>query len=807
MIEKMRSPGIGFVIAAVAFLSTEALAGAGGNPWGRAGTVVRLAAIALIVGLAVFVLPRRPGALGLIPGWPAVLVAASTLTAWVITAATDSTIAAWVAVVGGLAISLWLAELVAEERHNLLAWALRAFIGLSTVFLLVAYDQTTSRFSDEEFFAALEAGLFFALWLLLATAAHFLRRRAAGSTERSVALRAIWVCAGVSVACLATGWVVVHSYQASFFAPQAPTFPGISEASPILCSTRDAQDTVYDGHVVHGALLAAVEANPRKESPELGMLALGTAEARWAEAFRERLLEEAAAGLFTTPANSVKSTQYQAALRAYYFPRVSQSFPTLFTADETKRIGDWFAQVNRRAFHVEWVDWLYGLAFGRRPQGPYLNQDNGAGLLALLESGDLAAPELRSANEAFLRQEARGWARGFRVTDDAFFYQPEWITNAYFQSLYSGDRNFANVALSFEWLLAQALPDGTALGYNHPAAVSLAGPAYLGAELLRDGRYLWLSGRALEAITASGGYISAQPGAETALDLRGSVPQEKSCLVFGDSGLPTQAGPLAPDKIVLRSGWDGDSLYLLANLRFSGWHRYKATGTVSLVYRSQPLAIEDDLAPASAWLPLGRSLFRDKRIPRENLNGLLIERAGVDQVMAVITSLGGRWAQDPPYYADVSEYAPGEGEQRVQLLLPDWHGWQHERAILFYDEGIVVVVDDARGPSSGSAALAWHLPPGAQAQGGLIVVGDPEARATFTVLPLAPGELNFGDERVGASSPVDVRFTSARAGELHAVSLFLTGTWAGAQAQLSSDQRSLQIVSATATRTINLPQD
>ena len=46
------------------------------------------------------------------------------------------------------------------------------------------------------------------------------------------------------------------------------------------------------------------------------MLALGTGERRWAEAFRESLLNEVTKERYTTPAHSVKSVQCEAALRA-----------------------------------------------------------------------------------------------------------------------------------------------------------------------------------------------------------------------------------------------------------------------------------------------------------------------------------------------------------------------------------------------------------------------------------------------------------------------------------------------------------
>jgi len=62
---------------------------------------------------------------------------------------------------------------------------------------------------------------------------------------------------------------------------------------------------------------------------------------------------------------------------------------------------------------------MYALAFAKWPEGPYENQESGAGLLALLETTGLADPTLSVRNRAYLDANQRGWATSFRVTDDA----------------------------------------------------------------------------------------------------------------------------------------------------------------------------------------------------------------------------------------------------------------------------------------------------------------------------------------------------------------------------------------------------
>jgi len=584
----------------------------------------------------------------------------------------------------------------------------------------------------------------------------------------------------------------VRSYHHSFYPTDAPSYPGLSRATPFLCGKVDPDPQIYDGEEVFQRLLALVEANPRKGPPEYGMLALGTGERRWADAFRKSLLEEAAEGRVNGPAHSVKSIQYEAALRAYYYSRVRRAFPDLFSQEEVEVIRAWFAAINRRALTVEWVDLMYGLALSKWPEGPYENQENGAGLLALLEAEGLADPALSSANQEYLARSRRGWEARFRVTDDALVYQPEWIRNAYFQSLYQGGAPAERVRLSVEWLLAQALPDGSPFGYNHLVSPSLAGIAYAAARWLEDPRYIWLAGRAVEALERMGHTVSAQPGVERPLALEGTSPTMGSCLLYGDSGLPNQVGPLAPDKIVFRDGWGKDAAYLLLNLRFTGWHRYKATNTVVLIYRDGPL-VEDALeGKRFPWLPEGRSLFRDKRIPRENLNGLVVERTGMSVVLYGLTGVGGPWAQDPPYYAEVIAFETGEEMDWSHTRLSNWRGWQHDRWIYFYHDGPIVVIDSAKGPPGARAALIWHLTAGGEARGERVYLweeGRQSVEMVFLSLEEPAGRVDLESEDGGSGERVV--YYSGCDGVLQLALVILPKGWMGAEVNLIEGRTTL----------------
>jgi hypothetical protein len=736
-------------------------------------------------------------------------------------------------------------------------WGARSLLTIAAGVIPTAIAQIESHFADEEFFVALQALALSLFWLLLLGTRALLARHQNGAfvgtmvrhqngafvgtmarhqnggrepatpgqhPRPGLRMDRRWLSLTLVFLAFSGLCVTVRAYQRSFYSPQAPAYPGISPEAPFLCGSALPDTQTFDGDEVFHRLLTQIAALPDKGPPELGFLALGTGEQRWASAFRHSLLDEAAQGHFAGPAHSVKWGQYEAALRAYYLPRVHAAFPDLFTESDLVLLRQWFADINQRTLTAEWVDWMYALAFARWPEGPYENQENGAGLLALLETEALAAPDLTPANRDYLERNPRGWVARFRNTDDAFIYQPEWITNAYFQSLYTGELPQADVERSFEWLLLQSLPDGAPLQYNHSATPSLASTAYLGARLLEDPNYVWLAGRALADPEAHDAYVLAQPGAEQPVSLTGRSPTQGSCLLYGDSGLPNQAGPLAPDKIIFRDGWLEDSAYLLLNLRFTGWHRYKASNTVTLIYQHGPLAADVIEGEPFGWLPAGRSLLRDKRIPRENLNGLLVERSGMSAVLYTLTGIGGPWAQDPPHYAEVLTFETGDELDWTHTRLSGWRGWQHDRWIYFYhDGGPAVVVDEAEGPSADRAALAWHfvsdekLEPGAEdtpaALSGethernvrRIPLRTGEHPAEALVIPLDPGgRLDAARGESGDSGLRVVYYPSAN-DRLRVLTVFLMGEWAGAQAALDAEGTALRITQGEAHITLPLP--
>lgn len=719
-----------------------------------------------------------------------------TLLAWILYFSSSITALAWIVLSLTFGIFIRIDDFLTESMGSFPSFIVHGLIALGVGFGTIALVQIESHFAEEEFFIAIQALVISGYWfLLLMLEILLLRRDSSDKAKRSFSTRPLLF--GVIGLFLVGLIVTILSYQRSFYPLEAPTYSEVNPADPFICGQIEPDEQIYNGKDVFEGILRTLESNPNKSSPEFGMLALGTGEDHWVEQFRSSLLTEARQGKFTKPAGSVKYGQYLATFRAYYYSKIIEQFPDLFSPSEKEELQEWFAAINRRALTVELVDWMYAIAFSKLPDGPYENQETGIGLLALLESQGLADPQSTPENRSYLEQNLSGWMKRFSNTDDAAVYQPEWINNAFYQSIYSGNPISENVRLSFEWLLLQALPNGAPLRYNHIGSANLGGLGYLGAYLLGDERFVWLSGRALEYLNENGKPLAAQPGFEEPLGMVGRSPSQGSCLLYGDSGLPNQTGPLAPDKIVFRDGWASDSAYLLLNLRFSGWHRYKATNTITLLYEDGLLASDQLSGKIFSWLPEGRSLFRDKRIPRENLNGLLVEKVGLSRVLNELTGLGSPWAQDPPYYAKVEEFTTEGNLDTSTTVIEDWHGWTHERTIIFHHDGPIVIKDDAWGPPGQNAALSWNLVSDATKMDERLRLRSEQNPAEAVFLTEASGEFQILDIHSDKDDVpnVQVQYTSKDKGQISLFTIFLTKEWVGAQAHLieSADGLILEI--------------
>lgn len=680
-------------------------------------------------------------------------------------------------------LSLLLIEILTRKVHPILYWVFSAALALLFGAVTLGTLQVMERFSEEEFFAAVQ-WIFVSGWFFLLCAAWRGIFYPGSRLERFShhPLRpALFVFLVVSLTIAVP--LMLKQYQESFYPAQASAYPGISAEQPFLCgqASQEGNAAAYDSGQVFQGIIEQAAANPTKTVTLLGMLSLSSVDNQWKEAFRQGLLKEARQGIYTGPAGSVKFGQYETALRAYYFHEVSQQTPDLFTEKEKQEILGWFAAVNRRSMTVEWVDWMYAAAFGEWPKGPYLNQENGASLLALLETYGYADPQQKERNQTYLAEYNQGWNQRFRNSDDSIYYQALWINNALFQSLFTGILQQERIQRSFEWMLLQAPPDGSPFGYN-PTLVSLTAPAYLGAQLTGDGRYLWLAGRALEYLQSHHLPLYTQPGLKGAINMASVQPEVGSCLVFGDSGTPVRLGPLAPDKIVFRDGWNPGDRYLNLNLRFTGWHRYKATNSIISVYQEEPLIIERLDNPASNWLPIGRSVFRDKRIPRENLNGLIVPRQGLSKLIFWLTGFGSPWAQDPPFYVTVEQFQTSP-EMDVSATRMEWNGWKQVRSIYFVHDGPTIVVDEAAGPLGQTAGVTWHAVVQSAFEGGIedaIPLGT-KGNVEMRLVEIGKGNLAYENEQNGKQQWLKLLYTGKSGGVLRLCTVFLDGEWRKAE--------------------------
>jgi len=244
----------------------------------------------------------------------------------------------------------------------------------------------------------------------------------------------------------------------------------------------------------------------------------------------------------------------------------------------------------------------------------------------------------------------------------------------------------------------------------------------------------------------------------------------------------------------------------LLNLRFSGWHRYKATNTISLIYQNNPIIQDQTQGQTDGLLPVGRSLFRDKRIPRENLNGLVIEKTGLSRVIYHLTNIGSSWAQDPPFYAQVEHFETSPSIDTSRTLIHDWNGWQHLRTINFIHQGIIVIEDLANGPKNQNATVFWHLPESLSNVDNRIVIRGGDHPIEMVLIPLegnsSQNSLQFNPEN---GTGLAVQYLPSPDGTLSLVTILLADHWVGAEADIIRSTNGLMLQLKKGNQTLDIP--
>lgn len=463
-------------------------------------------------------------------------------------------------------------------------------------------------------------------------------------------------------------------------------------------------------------LMKFLEKNPNKDISTLAYLYLLSGDDIWAEEFKATLLQEASNKKFVGYGGSVKGFQYQEMVRAYYFLLVSEKNPSLFNKSEVDLITEWFKEINEKTFRVRWVDWIYALLLKRYPSGPYPNQEMGVGLLSVLsEVLRDKYSELSKKDKEYVNHFGIGWKGNFRNPDDMIVYgQSSWIANAYMLAKYGGKENYLqgnNSRNSFEWILVQWPPNGMSPAYNVPSDYTPFDLMILGAYIFSDGRYLWLANRMLSNEVKNMGrtrdpFIGLNYWNDNIPMIR---PTIGTCYIKGATGVAQKPGPLKPDKIVFRDGWDKDSFYALLNLRFSGWHSYKATNSFVLVMYGEPFVVEKLELRKHNWLPEAKADHRDKKIDRIALNGFQVKKTGLERLVCQITGFGSSWAQDPPRFADVVFFDHTPLVDFSKTRISNWHGWIHDRVSILVKNRYFVVLDHAKGNTGREVGITWHL--------------------------------------------------------------------------------------------------
>ena len=451
----------------------------------------------------------------------------------------------------------------------------------------------------------------------------------------------------------------------------------------------------------------------------LATLFLLTGEKIWAQRFKAGLLDLVQRKAHTGGEGSVKYGQRIVMLWAMYYREITTRMPALFDDDERQRINDWFLDVAEAVFSPGWVDYLYAVPFRDDPDGPYLNQEIGAGLVAVLNDAVMASDraELKQKFQEFLENKSVGWRRNFRNQDDSLEYQDVWMGSAHALYRYvdgMDPEKAPGLAYGFEWLHSQLPAKPFPFNYGLPVDARPIDTLAIGAFILNDRHSKWLLDQHLLEIER---HDEPFPKELTALWLWREMPsaefRPRSVQLLGPTGYVFRPGALRPDKIVMHgrasAGGDG-GMYALLSLRNNGWHRYPATNTViNLSLGDKRLLAEDIEYLRHKWLPKGRASHRDKKIDRSRLNGLMLARSGLDAWIGGMTGIYSNWRQDVPYFAETTQWARVAGVVFSKIELTDWDGLVQERWYLLEGDSYFLVVDRIADARTRNKAILWQM--------------------------------------------------------------------------------------------------
>lgn len=374
-----------------------------------------------------------------------------------------------------------------------------------------------------------------------------------------------------------------------------------------------------------------------------GCLFLLSDNMEWGEKFKNELLAEAEARKFLDAGGSVKAWQYYVSERIYFYKKIIEKNPELFSLAENNIILSWLKDINEYSYKITLADYSYAYLFKQEPVGLYYNQEIGFGMLALFY--DLfrdTNPALALKNKQYLDKYTVGWKNNFRNTDDGISYhQNVWIQNAYFLHKYAQIGSLNNAKLSFDWVVNQTpIQSGTHPNYNSLSKDSSINSMLIAASLLNDGKYKYLA----ENMILNDMSKNIAPSSYIGLDLWddnviSTQPEIKSYYISGPSGTNAKPKEIKPDKLVLRKIINNKELFILINLRSSGWHRYNGSGSVIMAKYGDKILLQDDIIEKNhAWLPKGKAQHRDKKITNKEIGIWQPESRGMEKLFYYLFS-------------------------------------------------------------------------------------------------------------------------------------------------------------------------
>jgi hypothetical protein len=175
--------------------------------------------------------------------------------------------------------------------------------------------------------------------------------------------------------------------------------------------------------------------------------------------------------------------------------------------------------------------------------------------------------------------------------------------------------------------------------------------------------------------------------------------------------------------------------------------------------------------------------------------------------VASLTGVGSRWAQDPPFYAQVVSFETGEELDWSHTRLADWQSWDHDRWIYFHHEGPIAVIDRATGPRKQQAALTWQLAGEAQILNSRIHLRGTSVPADVVMLPLDSAI----QHRLSIEPDEEREFSTLQYsqdnGQIQVLSLFLMGSWVNADVTYDPVNQALNVRAELAEISIPLNPD